>query len=284
MGLLDKVKNLFTEEEEVYEEPIKKEVIKVEIPAPEVTKEEVEIKKEVVKPEVVKENIEVKKEEPKKPAPVFFDDKDFESIERRAPKPEPKPKPKKKKEEEPKRVAYQMSKQRLHEEKKNFKPSPIISPVYGVLDKNYHKDDIIPKREIRTDRVGGELTIDDVRNKAYGALEEDMNSNLFETPAISEEKTVVNGLEDDIFKDLELDMGKEDVTMDSHMEVEDDASFQLDETKEENLVEEAMNVEEDTSKQTKKRRTKKDTIEENDLEDSDLFNLIDSMYEKRDDE
>ena len=148
-----------------------------------------------------------------------------------------------------------MSKQRLHEEKKNFKPSPIISPVYGVLDKNYHKDDIIPKREIRTDRVGGELTIDDVRNKAYGALEEDMNSNLFETPAISEEKTVVNGLEDDIFKDLELDMGKEEVTMDSHMEVEDDASFQLDETKEENLVEEAMNVEEDTSKQTKKRRT-----------------------------
>ena len=79
-------------------------------------------------------------------------------------------------------------------------------------------------------------------------------------------------------------MGKEEVTMDSHMEVEDDASFQLDETKEENLVEEAMNVEEDTSKQTKKRRTKKDTIEENDLEDSDLFNLIDSMYEKRDDE
>ena len=101
MGLLDKVKNLFTEEEEVYEEPIKKEVIKVEIPAPEVTKEEVEIKKEVVKPEVVKENIEVKKEEPKKPAPVFFDDKDFESIERRTPKPEPKPEEKPTENQEP---------------------------------------------------------------------------------------------------------------------------------------------------------------------------------------
>ena len=35
MGLFDKVKNLFTEEiEEEIEEPIKKEVIKVEIPSP----------------------------------------------------------------------------------------------------------------------------------------------------------------------------------------------------------------------------------------------------------
>ena len=34
MGFLDKVKNLFTEEIEVEEVPIKKEVMKVEIPAP----------------------------------------------------------------------------------------------------------------------------------------------------------------------------------------------------------------------------------------------------------
>ncbi len=281
MGFLDKVKNLFTEEEEVYEEPIKKEVIKVEIPAPEVTKEEVK-EKEVVKPEPVM--VEPKPEEPKKPAPVFFDDKDFENIERRVSK--PKPEPKKKKEEEPKRVAYQMSKQRLHEEKKNFKPSPIISPVYGVLDKNYHKDDIVPKREFRTDHVGGELTIDDVRNKAYGTLEDDIDATLFGAPK-EEKKAPVNGLEDDIFKDLELDMGKEDVTMDTHMEVEDDAEFQLDEPKkEENIVEEAMTIEE-PEKKTRKKRAKEEVEEdkkEDNLDDSDLFNLIDSFYEKRDEE
>ena len=282
MGFLDKVKNLFTEEEEVYEEPIKKEVIKVEIPAPEVTKEEVK-EKEVVKPEPVM--VEPKPEEPKKPAPVFFDDKDFENIERRVSK--PKPEPKKKKEEEPKRVAYQMSKQRLHEEKKNFKPSPIISPVYGVLDKNYHKDDIVPKREFRTDHVGGELTIDDVRNKAYGTLEDDIDATLFGAPK-EEKKAPVNGLEDDIFKDLELDMGKEDVTMDTHMEVEDDAEFQLDEPKkEENIVEEAMTIEEGPEKKTRKKRAKEEVEEdkkEDNLDDSDLFNLIDSFYEKRDEE
>lgn len=282
MGFLDKVKNLFTEEEEVYEEPIKKEVIKVEIPAPEVTKEEVK-EKEVVKPEPVM--VEPKPEEPKKPAPVFFDDKDFENIERRVSK--PKPEPKKKKEEEPKRVAYQMSKQRLHEEKKNFKPSPIISPVYGVLDKNYRKDDIVPKREFRTDHVGGELTIDDVRNKAYGTLEDDIDATLFGAPK-EEKKAPVNGLEDDIFKDLELDMGKEDVTMDTHMEVEDDAEFQLDEPKkEENIVEEAMTIEEEPEKKTRKKRAKEEVEEdkkEDNLDDSDLFNLIDSFYEKRDEE
>ena len=282
MGFLDKVKNLFTEEEEVYEEPIKKEVIKVEIPAPEVTKEEVK-EKEVVKPEPVM--VEPKPEEPKKPAPVFFDDKDFENIERRVSK--PKPEPKKKKEEEPKRVAYQMSKQRLHEEKKNFKPSPIISPVYGVLDKNYHKDDIVPKREFRTDHVGGELTIDDVRNKAYGTLEDDIDATLFGAPK-EEKKAPVSGLEDDIFKDLELDMGKEDVTMDTHMEVEDDAEFQLDEPKkEENIVEEAMTIEEEPEKKTRKKRAKEEVEEdkkEDNLDDSDLFNLIDSFYEKRDEE
>lgn len=286
MGFLDKVKNLFTEEEEVYEEPIKKEVIKVEIPAPEVAKEEPK-EKEAVKPEVKPEPVlvEPKKEEPKKPAPVFFDDKDFENIERRVSK--PKPEPKKKKEEGPKRVAYQMSKQRLHEERKSFKPSPIISPVYGVLDKNYHKDDIVPKREFRTDRVGGELTIDDVRNKAYGTLEDDIDATLFGAPKEEEKKAPMNGLEDDIFKDLELDMGKEDVTMDTHMEVEDDAEFQLDEPKneDENLVEEAMNMDEETPKKSRKKRAKEEEKKEDDnLDDSDLFNLIDSFYEKRDEE
>ena len=34
------------------------------------------------------------------------------------------------------------------EEKKSFKPSLIISPVYGVLDKNYHKEDITSKKVV----------------------------------------------------------------------------------------------------------------------------------------
>ena len=47
---------------------------------------------------------------------------------------------------------------------KPFKPTPIISPVYGVLDQNYSKDDIIVKTDIGV--KGPDL--DSVRKKAYG--------------------------------------------------------------------------------------------------------------------
>lgn len=296
MGFLDKVKNLFTEEEEVFEEPIKKEVIKVEIPAPEVAKpQETPV---VVAPAPREEPKREEVQEKKKPAPVFFDDKDFENIERRVAKPVPK---KEEKKEEPKKAvsAYQMSKQRTHEERKSFKPSPIISPVYGVLDKNYHKNDIVPKRETRMDKLGGELTIDEVRNRAFGTLEDEIDATLFEDTKIEVEDTktkAINGLEEDIFKDLEIDMEKEpaveEETIDTHDVIEDDAEFQLDEpvdTEEptDNLVGEAMNMDltEEEEKPVKKKRQNREVKEEmDDLEDSDLFNLIDSMYEKRDED
>lgn len=80
--------------------------------------------------------------------------------------------------------------------KKGFTPSPIISPVYGILDKNYTKDDIvdkkggmkrekvvkpIPKKEevitieqaearIQEETKVVEVDIDSVRKKAYGEL------------------------------------------------------------------------------------------------------------------
>ena len=33
-------------------------------------------------------------------------------------------------------------------QKKAFKPSPVISPVYGILDKNYKKEDVITRDEM----------------------------------------------------------------------------------------------------------------------------------------
>lgn len=80
--------------------------------------------------------------------------------------------------------------------KKGFTPSPIISPVYGILDKNYTKDDIvdkkggmkrekvvkpIPKKEevitieqaearVQEETKVVEVDIDSVRKKAYGEL------------------------------------------------------------------------------------------------------------------
>ena len=64
------------------------------------------------------------------------------------------------------------------EEKKMFKPTPIISPVYGILDKNYHKEDIVNRAEVK-DTPSKENPIDVVRDKAYGSLEDELENTLF---------------------------------------------------------------------------------------------------------
>ena len=181
MGLLDKVKNLFTEEVEVEEEepfmkPMKRER----------SKEVVEPVKEVV-PERKREVEEVKKVEPKittreeRPKmPMYFDDTAFSDL--KGFEQEKKEEPKKVREVKiPRKPKNENSfKGNTKEEppvKKIFKPSPIISPVYGVLDKNYKKDDV--KTKVRKERVKITPTIDDVRAKAYGQNDEDLENTLF---------------------------------------------------------------------------------------------------------
>ena len=177
MSLLDKVKNLFYEDGE--EEPIKSEMIQVEIPAP-------EVKKEVIKEEDVSDN-KVLKEEAK--TPVFFNDDDFKELE----------KPK-----EVVKSSYLKEKPVIKkEEKKIFKPTPIISPVYGVLDKNYHKEDITNKRQVSLSDTAS-LNIDDVRKKAYGTLEDDLENTMFGSNSIlfNKETEKEEVKEETLLKDL----------------------------------------------------------------------------------
>ncbi|MDD5888803.1 MAG: hypothetical protein PUC82_04885 [bacterium] len=72
---------------------------------------------------------------------------------------------------------------RIYEAKKeetHFKPSPIISPIYGILDKNYKKEDVVQKREVRfTSSFAREkLNVDDVREKAFGAVSDDATAKV----------------------------------------------------------------------------------------------------------
>ena len=57
-------------------------------------------------------------------------------------------------------------------EVKKFKPSPIISPVYGILDKNYKKEDVVDKkdRKITSSYASKKVDLDTVRRKAFGEL------------------------------------------------------------------------------------------------------------------
>lgn len=223
MGLLDKMKSLFTDE---VEEPIKSEVIQVEIPAP--TKEE-------VKPEEPPktEPKEVKQE--KNTQPIFFDDDYFKELEQ--PKKEVK-------------SSYLKEQTKVKEEKKHFKPTPIISPVYGVLDKNYNKEDIAQKKETPITYTSTRISIDEVRKKAYGTLEDDLESTLVGNNSILFNDATK---EEDLFDEL-IDEAKP-VKEEPINIIDDDI----------NMIEEAMEPKKD------------DPITE-----SELFDLIDSMYEKGD--
>lgn len=247
MGLLDKFKNLFTEEVEIEEtepkkEEIQKEVIKVEIPSP----------AESIKTEKIEfEEEEPKKEEYKFP---FFDDDDFDTIDIERPVKEEKQKTH--------REVYNPPK----EEKKVFKPSPIISPVYGFLDKNYQKEEIIQKNNEYNPR---KASVDEIRDRAYGSLETDIETTLFgNNRVLFDEKRGVD----------ETEKIKEEKTID---EIRDNYSSRtIDEKprheslKEEDDLTELLEAE--MAKPEKEEKVKKKPRK---ISDKELFSLIDSMYE-----
>ena len=84
-------------------------------------------------------------------------------------------------------------------QKKVFKPSPVISPVYGVLDKNYSKEDITSKDGLLNDSED-KIDIDYVIKKAYGSdttlkeenKEEDTKIDLFKEEEIKSEDVNVH--------------------------------------------------------------------------------------------
>ena len=89
---------------------------------------------------------------------------------------------------------------------KKFTPSPVISPVYGVLDKNYRKEDILPRASsegtlpkiIDADEEIGKTTrldISDVKE-----IEEDIKAK--EEPKEPTVKSNKNDEEDSLEKDL----------------------------------------------------------------------------------
>ena len=159
-------------------------------------------------------------EEKKEEKLLFFDDKDFEDLEREEEK-IIKPLPKK---EEP--LPYKGVKPVISDEpKKVFKPSPIISPVYGVLDKNYKKDDIITKKSPRSSYHSENITVDDVRKRAFSTLEDDLKNEILEDDYIVSKREVVED-DLDIFKDIEEN--EDEVINNKKVDIVDNDAFEDD--------------------------------------------------------
>ena len=295
MKFLEKVKNMFTEEVEEEIIPVKTEVRKVEVPV------SVPVQKvETTSPNIeATSKIETVKPEEKPKAPVFFDDKDFDklptasNVEKKQEKQPPvkastsKPpvKPERKEAYGGKNPAYTAS--TLKEEKKTFKPTPIISPVYGVLDKNYRKDDIAPRKRVTQNNGSKELTIDDIRNKAFGTLEDELETTLFGSmPPLTEnldtDQMEVMPTPSRVERNKEVELldeveGLEQMVINEKPEFEPSiAEEPFAEETNQNMIEDEM----DKICSEPSEELENDA----DLTESDLFNLIDSMYEKKEGE
>ncbi len=226
MGFFDKVKNMFTEEveDDVKVEQIKKEVTQVSIETPKI--DNFDISEDI--------NIDIEeKEEENLSRPVFFDDSDFKDLNILEEKEEPR--------YNDRDVYGRKIETRKEETKKVFKPTPIISPVYGILDKNYHKEDIVSRNEVKTTPtiIETEPSIDSIRNKAYGTLEDELENTLFgnnsilfkqmkqeevkpQEPELEKlDDDVLTNLTDDISRELDELLTKKEKYLDSNEKVEE---------------------------------------------------------------
>ena len=226
MGLMDKFKNLFTDEEIIDEEEenesieikeIKKEE---EHKLPTFMREKIEREQQEKEQKMTQklevpreENIEIKelKVEEKVPEPVIskkieekssfkfpmdLSDNDFietrsrQSIhggERtRVPlKPKVEVQPKKEvisvaSRKEAKVSELYKEKKEEKKEERRFKATPIISPIYGVLDQNYTSGDIEKNKgdNLEHHRHSKNVYFDSVRKKAYGNITKEIKENL----------------------------------------------------------------------------------------------------------
>lgn len=315
MKLLDKLKNALFEEEYVEVEE-KQEVKKKEKPIAKKIIIDDKPKKAPVKEDLIVE--EEKKESPNRDFKfkAILDD-DFINLEQEK-KEEKTPKVESKMEEknrEPKREIkekkplYQGEKKKedkkiygsnleneikIHEyggyekqkEKKEFHPSPIISPIYGVLDQNYKKDDIVTKKEIRitSSYKSKNIDVDSVREKAYGNTDD-----IFEEELTSNKKHDEEPIETDELDDFEiteeeslLDISAENTPSVAKVTMGDAEEYYSDLGLEYNIDYKDASHEKATGRRTDLKDFKEDDYQKEDtsIEDN-LFDLIDSMYDEK---
>ena len=288
MGLMDKFKNLFTdeefEEEEEIEETVKIKQVKNEKPKKDklptfmrekIEKEEKEkkkksetkdtedivsdfnINKELLSANkdliVDKRDNENKKEEignNKFKFPVAFEESDFTDISRvsrqsRTEKnngdsrkdtvPSVKLASKKALEKKEVKVAelYKDKREVEKKDEKRFTATPIISPIYGVLDKNYRKEELEPFSggNYEADRPSKNIDFDSVRKKAYGSkknnkednddLVNDIEKNMMceNCEYMKKAKSCKKDVDDDLMYEALCEKNKEDdITLDEATE------------------------------------------------------------------
>ena len=172
-------------------------------------------------------------------------------------------------------------------EKTYFKPSPIISPIYGILDKNYRKEDVKEKKDIRiTGYTRSNMNVDDIRAKAYGKEQEEPEENKFEVEPTEDDNVMVDLSDRSKPEVKELTMGDaeeyfEDLGLEYNVDYVD-VSTDRSKIKKEEPKEEKIEVREKLDEEPVEVKEEVKIEEEKEVEqdDDNLFDLIDSMYEE----
>ena len=156
------------------------------------------------------------------------------------------------------------------EQPRVFKPSPVISPIYGILDKDYKKEEIVSKNDVTPKEIPSPArSYDSVRRKAYGTLEDDLEDTLNSmnkiTPEeINKEETKELPKEEPNKIDEIINKIEKSTSTVSVGELED--KLEIEHFDDEDEEEEKLNIDK--------------TMTDSTLE-HDLFNLIDSMYDDK---
>ena len=278
MGVFSKLKNIFYDEVEV-DEPAKE--IKIDKPV----KKEIVEKPRVEEIKVVRQ--EEKREEPKREeAPKenhnFGNERDLFRSERtfnftQFDDDEIDLPPRRNVLEREKKVVKQEVKEPVVEQPKVFKPSPVISPIYGILDKDYKKEEIAPKKvEVKeTTLSANTVNYDTVRRKAYGTLEDDLEDTLNKMNKLTPNdiQAEVQKIDSDVNKLEERSNKIEDLITKIESSPEMNKNVSVGE------LEDKVKLEnfDDTTELSNDKTMTDSTLEH------DLFNLIDSMYDDKED-
>ena len=273
MGLLEKVRDFFYDEED-YEEDIKpvhkeKKVKKEKIKINEIEEEKIlpNEKQEISERELFKAERTFN-------FPMDIDDnyngiiKEKEQIDNIE----------EKKEEKPVIPKYIPSYKRVEpkpiekKEEKRFKPTPVISPIYGILDKNYKKEDL-QIDEAKEEKKIKKLDYESVRKKAYSKMytteENDKQEDNEDT------KGIFYNIPEEEKEDVKIIYN--DVTFEEENENIDDKNVTIGEKIEE-YEKSLQSKDEDEFYEDEDSQILSETKEQ------DLFNLIDNMYNSEDDD
>lgn len=177
---------------------------------------------------------------------------------------------------EEKVALYQGSKRK--EETKKFKPSPIISPIYGLLDSEGNLIKESSSDKITLSKSKEEMSLDDIRKKAYGKLDLELENTL-------------NKLNGKTIEEAEKDMEKEEKKVELSRTKQKEKLKSIDPIVEKRKSDDDMilpninfkeiDVDAERNKENKVSPKDIDDDEDDDTKEQDLFHLIDTMYSEK---